>query len=180
MKENKIQTKTMTEVALFTAVLIVLAQISIPLPTGVPITLQTFAVALTGIVLGWKMAGITVLVYMILGMAGMPVFAGMKAGMAVLFGATGGFLIGFIGMAIFCGLAAQSKSRRTQIFYCICGLIVCHLIGVLQFSILMQVSIVKSFLMVSAPFLIKDLLSVAIAFEVGSLIKRRLSLFEIL
>lgn len=174
MSQKKIQTKTITLVALFTAVLVLLAQITVPLPTGVPLTLQTFAVALTGVILGWKLAGVTMLIYLTLGVIGLPVFAGMKAGGTVLFGATGGFLIGFIFMAMFCGMAVQSNNKLFKIICTILGLATCHFIGVIQFSILMQISILKSFFMVSAPFLVKDVFSIMIAFQIGILTRQKL------
>ncbi len=67
-------------IALFTALIAVLAQISIPLPGGVPLTLQTFAVPLAGLVLGSKRGTIATAVYVLLGAVGVPVFAGFSVG----------------------------------------------------------------------------------------------------
>ncbi|MFN3337582.1 MAG: biotin transporter BioY, partial [Thermomicrobium sp.] len=76
------------------------ARVSIPLPfTPVPITGQTFAVLLVGAVLGSRRGAASMALYVVQGLAGLPVFAGGKAGLAVLLGPTGGYLVGFIAAA---------------------------------------------------------------------------------
>ncbi len=81
-----------------------MAQIIIPLPwTPVPITAQTFAVLIAGILLGRYWGGLSMLVYLLIGFAGVPWFTGMTGGIGVISGATGGFLIGFILTALFLG-----------------------------------------------------------------------------
>ena len=74
-------TKTMIITAMFAAVIAVLAQIAFPLPSGVPVTLQTFAVALTGVVLGAKLGTISTFIYILLGAVGVPVFSGLNGGL---------------------------------------------------------------------------------------------------
>jgi len=82
----------------------IMAQIIIPLPwTPVPITAQTFAVLMSGIVLGRWWGGISQAMYLVVGLAGVPWFAGFTAGYNILLGANGGYLIGFILAAIFLG-----------------------------------------------------------------------------
>ena len=103
MKENQRNNmKTMCSVALFTAVICILSICQIPLPSGVPITLQTFALALCGYVIGAKLGAISATLYLLLGLIGLPVYAGMAAGPGVLFGPTGGFIFGFIFLSLFC------------------------------------------------------------------------------
>ena len=108
-EKMKISTKTIVTVGMFTAVLAVLSILQIPMPTGVPITLQTFAMALCGYVLGWQSGVAATLLYIVLGTVGVPIFAGMSAGPGVLFGYTGGFIFGFIFLTLwhFC---PQKKS----------------------------------------------------------------------
>ncbi|MDY5627951.1 MAG: biotin transporter BioY, partial [Clostridia bacterium] len=84
MKETK--TKDIIFIGLFAAILCVCAQISIPTPFGIPFTLQTFAVALCGYILGAKKGALTVLVYILLGTVGLPVFSGFGAGFSKIFG----------------------------------------------------------------------------------------------
>ena len=169
-----ISTKSITMIAMFTAVLAVMAQISIPMPSGVPITLQTFAVALTGIVLSWKKGTISVLIYIILGIVGVPVFSNLSAGIAIIVGKTGGFIWGFLFLAAFCGLGIQRKHIVTGSVMGIAGLVICHLLGVIQFAILTGMGIAEASLLVSLPYIIKDVISVALAFILGREIRKRL------
>lgn len=104
-------TRDITHIAFFTALLAVMAQISIPMPLGVPITMQTFAVILAGITLGAKKGALSTIAYLLLGIFGVPAFASFRGGAEVLLGATGGFLLSFPIMAFLCGLGIKRKTR---------------------------------------------------------------------
>jgi len=89
------------------------AQVRIPLPfTPVPITLQTFAVLLGALVLGMNRGALSQLVYLGVGVAGAPVFAGAGAGPAALVGPTGGYLVGFVVAAMLVGSLARSLDPK--------------------------------------------------------------------
>lgn len=90
MKKSKLTTKQIVLTGMMTAVLAVLSIVTIPLPTGVPVTLQTFAMAFCGYVLGWKLGGASSALYLILGAIGVPVYAGMSGGFGALLGPAGG------------------------------------------------------------------------------------------
>ncbi len=92
------------------------AQIAIPLPfSPVPITGQTFAVLLVGAILGSRRGACSILLYLLEGMVGLPLFAGRMSGLAHLLGPTGGYLIGFAGAAFVTGLLAEGRwDRRVQ------------------------------------------------------------------
>ena len=105
------RTRNLTFTALFAAVIAVCAQITVPMPSGVSFTLQTFAVALAGYLLGAKYGTLTVLVYLLLGAVGAPVFSAFHGGFHILLGKTGGYLWGFLPMAFLCGLAARGRGR---------------------------------------------------------------------
>ena len=147
-----------------TAIIAVLSQITIPLPTHVPVTLQTFAVALAGYFLGWKGGAVSALVYGLLGAIGVPVFAGWSGGFSVIVGYTGGFIYGFIVMALLCGLGAKFCSDKISgkviaIVLGIAGLACDHLLGAIQYAIVANISIGKSILLVSVPYLVKDIMT---------------------
>ena len=95
---------------------------------------------------------------------GIPVFAQAKGGIATIFGLTGGFLLGFIPFTYLCSKAMECKNILAKITLSVIGLLSCHLFGVLQYSILTGVGFTKAALLVSIPFLAKDLASVAFAF----------------
>lgn len=159
---------------MFTAVLAVLAQITIPMPSGVPVTLQTFAVALTGYVLGWKTGTAAVLVYLLIGLIGLPVFAGFRGGPGVLFDKTGGFLVGFLFMAALCGLTSRTQKKSLEMLSSFAGLIICHFLGTLQFSMLTGMDLWGSAVLVSLPYLPKDILFMVLAYVTGKVIKKSL------
>lgn len=158
---------------LSTVLLAIASQISIPLPGGVPMTLQTFSVALIGFCLSRKLGIGTILTYLAFGMIGVPVFAGGGFGISVIFGITGGFLIGFILLVWFCNKAKNSKNIVNAILLSEIGLILCHLFGVLQYSILTGVNLIQAFLLVSVPFLLKDSLSILLALIISDKIDIR-------
>ena len=173
-RNAKITTKEVISAGMFAAVLAVLSQISIPMPTGVPVTLQTFAVALTGVVLAWKLGTASVVIYVLLGAVGVPVFAGFSGGAQVLVNYTGGFIWGFIVMTLLCGIGVQMKRKAVGIVLGLAGLAVCHLFGTVQFMFVMKMGFVESFLLVSTPYLIKDVISVALGFVIGGQLRTRL------
>ncbi len=153
------QIAAMVQIAMLTAIISVLSIISIPMPTNVPLTLQTFAIALAGYSGGIRKGLPAVGIYLILGAVGVPVFSGMKGGFSVLLGYTGGFLWGFLLMALLCGIGRE-KGKIPCILLGTAGLALCHLCGVLQYTIVAGTPFLQSFLLVSAPYLIKDVLSV--------------------
>ena len=173
MTANSAKIKNIALSALMTAVIAVCSQLAIPMPSGMPITLQTFAVALAGCFLGVKWGSAAISVYILLGAAGVPVFVNFKGGAQALFGATGGFIFGFIFMVMLCGLAAR-KPLILKIPLCAAGLIACHLLGSLQYSLVSGTPFIAAALAVSVPFLIKDAVSVALAAAAAQLMRRRL------
>ncbi len=174
MKNNtKPYMKKITYIALFVAIIAVVSQISIPVSV-IPVTMQTFAVSLCGFVLGKKSSVIAILTYLALGSVGAPVFASFNGGFQVLLSYTGGFLWGFVPFVLLCSL---SKSKSAIIFS-ILGLLLCHLLGIIQYSLVSETSIWLSFVVVSLPYLIKDIILVVLAYllsiRVNKIIKKHL------
>lgn len=99
-------------VALGVAAIAVAAKIRVPM-WPVPITMQTFAVLTVGAVVGARLAGITLLAYLALGLAGVAVFTGESAGLAYMAGPTAGYLIGFLAAAILVGWLAEHGWSRS-------------------------------------------------------------------
>lgn len=173
-RKSTVMTKEIVLTGMFTAVLAVMSQIQIPLPSGVPLTLQTFAVALTGFVLGLKYGSMTALVYVIAGIVGLPVFSGFKGGFASLTGPTGGFILGFLGLAACCGYSRR-KSKMSRWLLIFAGILVCHLTGSIHFMFLMRIKFTKAVMLVSLPYLWKDVISVILAYGAAKGLMRRLS-----
>ena len=145
---------------LFLLGIIICSQIAIPLPSGVPITLQTLSIALVGFSLGAKKGTYTIISYVLLGVIGFPVFSNFTSG----FGVTGGFILGFIPMVFLCGFSNRFENKWIKAILILLGLIVCHMFGVIQYSFLTNLDFISSFMLVSAPFIIKDIISLVLAF----------------
>lgn len=176
----KVSTKTIVTVGMFAAVLGVLSILTIPMPTGVPVTLQTFAMALCGYVLGAKLGTLATAIYVLLGTVGVPIFAGMSGGPSVLFGYSGGFIWGFILMTLLCGIGIGRKNIALRLVCGIAGLALCHLLGVIQYAVLAACSLPQSFLLVSVPYLLKDTISVVGAYFVALALRKALQAGHIL
>ncbi len=149
-------------VALFAAVMTVCAQIQIPFGE-VPFTLQTLGVFIAASLLGWKRGTLSVIVYVLLGLAGVPVFAGFSGGIGVLFGPTGGYIIGFIFTALIVGLMTEKLGKKlwVEIVSMILGLAVCYAFGTVWFMFQMKMGLVESLLLCVVPYLIADALKIA-------------------
>ena len=160
--------------ALSSCMICICAWIAIPIG-GVPMTLQTFGVAFAGFLLGARGGVCATAVYLALGAVGLPVFAGFGGSLAFLAGPTGGFLIGFLFLSLFCGLASRHTSGKRIFFFLLAtvGLLCCHLAGVFWFAHVAGISHAQAFLVSSLPYLPKDVIAVLFAgFLIGKLRKR--------
>lgn len=175
-EKKKMSAKDMAFTGMFAAVIAVLSQIAIPLPSGVPVTLQTFAVALAGYTLGMKAGGLSSLVYVLIGAVGVPVFAGFKGGLGSLTGPTGGFIWGFIIMALLCGLGTDTGKKIPAIALGIAGLLICHLCGAAQFTVIKDGGFLSSVMLVCVPYLLKDFISVGLAFGLALILRSRVNI----
>ena len=173
MQNYKSKLSNIAVSALFTAIICVLAQISVLTPWGVPFTLQIFAVSLCGYILGVKQTLTSVLAYIFLGIMGVPVFSNFKGGIHTLFGISGGFILGFIALGVFCGIAKKLKKEYLKIILGICGVLICHLFGTVQLAIISKTNLLSAFITASLPFILKDLLLLIAAFYISKIINKR-------
>ena len=112
-KETGLNVSMMTRVALMAAVTAVAAQITIPL-NPVPFTFQVLAVVLSGLLLGPRYGALAQAVYVLVGAVGVPVFAGLKGGLGIVFGETGGYLLAYPIAAALAGLAAHAVASAPR------------------------------------------------------------------
>lgn len=133
-------TKEIVITGMFAAVLAILSQLSLPMPTGVPITIQVFGVALVGAVLGWRLGLLATVVYILLGAVGLPIFANFRGGLGVLTGMTGGYIWAWPLMAVLCGIRPRTPSKRLNfllvLLFSLLGLAIDELTGGLQWAAL--------------------------------------------
>ena len=131
--QPKFRTVDMAYIALFAVMIAVCSWISIP--ATVPFTLQTFGVFLAVGVLGGQRGTLAVLVYLLLGMVGLPVFAGFSGGMGCLLGSTGGYIVGFLFSALVMWAMERLLGKKPWVLALsmVLGLIVCYAFGTVWF-----------------------------------------------
>ena len=167
---QKIRTKQMVLIALMTAVTCVLGPLSIPLPfSPVPISLTNFAIFLAIFILGMKNGTISFIIYLLLGAVGVPVFSSFRGGLQVLAGPTGGYLIGFIFLALIMGFALDHFDRKLvpTIIGMIIGMAVCYAFGTVWLAKLLSLSFNEGLMMGVIPYLPGDAAKIIIAAIVG-------------
>ena len=149
---------------MFSGLLAIISPLQIILPfSPVPITLQVVGMVLSGSILGSKLGFLSVLIYTILGLVGLPIFAGFKSGVPTLIGPTGGYIIGFIVAAYIIGKLIEIKDEpglAYMLFANIIGLIILYTIGTLQLSFVYTHSIPKAIVAGVLPYIIPDLIKI--------------------
>lgn len=163
-------TSTLIQIAMLAAILAIMSKISFMLPGGIPITLQTFGIFLIGSLLGPINGFITILVYLFMGLVGIPVFSSFNTGLQAFIQPTGGYLIGFLPMVYIVGLGSKQKFLP-QLLYNFIALLTCHILGLLMYHYITGV-----WLLPSIPFMLfKDFIIAIIAIFFSRELKARLS-----
>ncbi len=178
-KGKSISTQHLVLVGMFAAVLTIISQISIPLPTGVPITIQVFGIALVGTVLGWKLGCLATIVYILLGCVGLPVFSNFQGGVQRLVGMTGGYILAWPIMAVLSGIRIKHENQlvcqAVSIVLAIVGLMVVEFVGGFQWSILTTEMSFGAIMTYSfAAFIPKDMVLTVLAVILGNQIRKPL------
>ena len=170
------KTYDMVYIAVFAVLIAICSWISIPMT--VPFTLQTFAVFLAVGVLGGKRGSLAVLIYILLGAVGIPVFAGFSGGIGVLLGNTGGYIIGFLFSALLMWLIEKLFGRKTWVLgiSMVLGLIVCYAIMVVYAQNSGAVGLATVLGWCVIPFIIPDLVKIALALTLSKRLSKALKL----
>lgn len=182
MQSSRFMTvKEMTFTALFAVIIAICSWISIP--TVVPFTLQTFGIFCAMGMLGGKKSFFAVLVYIILGAVGLPVFAGFSGGIGAILGSTGGYIVGFLLSTVAYWLIERAfgKSLPVMIIGMVAGLIVCYAFGTAWFMFVYArdtgaVGLVTALGWCVFPFIIPDLLKMALAITITKVVSRYVKL----
>jgi biotin transport system substrate-specific component len=165
MKPN---VRFLTVCGLVAAVFCVLGPITVPIGP-IPVSLMPLALYVAAYVLGHKTTLVSVAVYLLLGAAGMPVFSGYQGGLAKLVGPTGGYLLGYLFLALILGLAAEQSHRRA--LPCVIGMLlgtaVLYTFGTVWFMVETQTPLWGALTMCVLPFVPVDLCKMALALPVG-------------
>ena len=157
------KTKDIVKTALCTAVLIISSWICIP--TAIPFTLQTMGIFLTLSVLGGKWGTVSIIIYILCGITGLPVFSGLRGGLSVIAGPTGGFITGFIIMGLVFCVFEKFLNKNSDTVALIIGLSLCYLFGTLWFTLVSgnADSFLSALNICVFPFIIPDLIKLLAA-----------------
>ena len=180
MEATRSKTYDMAYIAIFAVLMAICSWISIPM--AVPFTLQTFGVFMAVGVLGGKRGSLAVLIYILLGAIGVPVFAGFSGGIGVILNTTGGYIFGFLFSAlVMWGMEALlGRKPVIQISSMVLGLIVCYALGTAWFMVVyarntgaVGLGTVLGWCVI--PFIIPDLVKIALAFVLSRKIRKYVS-----
>jgi biotin transport system substrate-specific component len=175
MNQDSQSLRGMVYASLFGALTAVGAYIIIPLPP-VPITLQTLFLGLAGVLLGARLGALSQVVYILLGLIGLPVFAGGKAGFGVLIGPTGGYLIGFVVAAALTGKITRMKDRPGFAWLCLAilaGEAAMYGLGVIQLAVVARLSLYKALAVGLVPFIPGDVVKIVLTAWIALKIRDR-------
>ena len=164
-------------IAVFAVIMAICSWISIP--AAVPFTLQTFGVFIAAGVLGGKRGTLSVLVFILLGAVGIPVFANFSGGIGVLVGPTGGYIIGFLFSALVMWAMEKLPGKKSimQIVSMVVGLVVCYAFGTAWFMVVYgkangPVGLVTALGWCVFPFIIPDLIKIALAYVLSRKLRK--------
>ena len=175
------KTKDLVYIAICTSLICICSWITVP--SAIPFTLQTFAIFATLGLLGGKRGMVAILIYIILGIIGLPVFSSFNSGIGVILGPTGGYIIGFLFSSFLYFLLEKFiKNENVKLILgFILSLILCYLIGTIWFyyvygNNIEYMSFYNVMMICVIPFIIPDLLKILLAFVVVKNVKRRINL----
>lgn len=171
------RTRNLVSAALVTALMAASGWISLPLGT-VPVTLQTFVVFLAALLLPWAWAGASLGAYLLMGTIGVPVFANGTAGLGIVLGPTGGYLIGFAIAATVAALLRQAFERAgaRQLFAdvaaCWIAIAIIYALGSAQLMVVAHMGALPALLAGVAPFIVPDAIKAAVGISVAVAVRR--------
>ena len=184
MTENKVttHTKQITLIGLMTAVVCILGPLSIPLPISpVPVSFTNLAIFLAVYLLDLKGGTVCLLVYLALGAAGLPIFSGFSGGLGKLAGPTGGYLIGFIFLALIQGfLMNRFPGKNTAaIAGMLLGMVVCYFFGTVWLAWQMNLSFTSALFLGVVPYLPGDAVKILAVALTGPKLKAAIKRAEV-
>lgn len=178
-KKETFSAINMVMMALFAAITCVLAPLAVPIGP-VPISLTNLVIYISLYVLGWKRGTITYIVYLLIGLVGLPVFSGFEGGIGKFAGPTGGYLVGFILMSVICGIFIERWHEVSPVHVTlnmlgmILGTVAAYAFGTAWFCLSTGTGVVAALSLCVFPFIIGDLIKMAIAVSVGPVIGKQM------
>ncbi len=156
--------------AFFSAVIVICSFITVPAP--IPFTLQTLGIFIACFYLDFVASFCSVAVYILLGVVGLPVFAGFQGGLSAIFGPTGGFILGFLFIPLINGILSKLFGTKFRVLYMILGLVLCYLLGSVWYLIYLEKSSYFAVLLTAVlPFVIPDIIKLILAERIARLLQ---------
>lgn len=177
MPPRSSKVKQMAIISLMTAVICVLAPFSLTLPISpVPISLGNMAVCFAVAVLGMKQGVLSVSLYLLLGLVGLPVFSNFTGGIGKLLGPTGGYLIGYLLLALLLGLFMERYNNMlANAVGAVMGMLLLYLLGTIWLAFQMQLDFRSALWTGVIPYIPIDFIKIALSLIIGSHLRKRLS-----
>ena len=172
---GKLSISQIAVIGVMAAVICILAPFSIPIGV-VPISFTNLAVYIALYALGMKKGTISYLIYLLIGLVGVPVFSGFTSGPQKLFGPTGGYLIGFIGMALISGIFIDKFANKWYLCFLgmVLGTTVCYVLGTVWLAFQAGLSFQAALAAGVLPFIPGDLVKIIVAMLLGPTLRRQL------
>ena len=177
-ESSKFSVKQLALTGLMTAVICVLGPWSLHIPVSpVPISLGILGIYFVISVLGMKLGTVSVVLYILLGLAGEPVFTDFSAGPAKLLGPTGGYIIGYIFMAPICGFFVDKFGKKLPLYILgmVLGTMVCYFFGTIWLACQLKRSFWEALMIGVVPYIPADAIKLAAAMLVGPQLRKRLA-----
>lgn len=184
---KKLTVKEMAYIAVFTALICVVSQLSVPLPGGVPMTLQTLILPLAGVILGTFSGTFASVLYVLLGAVGLPVFAGWTGGFGVIMGTTGGFIVSFPLMTYLAGLGdklgrkvqggkegSKAKYYTVLTIFLVLGSVINYIVGTVWCMVVAKASFIVAFGWCVTPFIPTAILKIILVAILGPVLRTAL------
>ncbi len=176
---KNMKTQDLVLIAMMAAVTCVLGPLSLSIPISpVPISLTNLAVYFAVYVIGARRGTISYVIYMLIGLVGLPVFSGFTGGVGKLFGPTGGYLIGFVFMAIVCGIFIEKWPANKILHFIgfILGTMVCYAFGTAWLAVQAHLGYGAALAAGVIPFIPGDLVKIILAMILGPVIQKRVKM----
>lgn len=176
-RNTKLTVRQLALTGLMAAVICILGPWSIQIPISpVPVSLGFLAIYFVTSVMGMKLGTLSVIIYILLGLAGLPVFTGFTGGPGKLFGPTGGYIIGYIFMALICGLFVDKGGNRFlfNLLGMLSGTVVGYLFGTLWLAYQQSIGFVDALFLGVIPYLGFDAVKLIVGMTVGSQLRKSL------
>ncbi len=169
------KTKKLIICALFAAIICIAAPFYIMIGP-VPITFTLFALALCAFSAGSVSGAVSTGVYMLIGLAGIPVFSGFKGGFSVIASPTGGFIFSYVFVVLILGCSVKAKRKSAVVLWCTLALAVCYMAGTAWYMLVTKADIITALGVCVVPFILFDIIKLYVAYVVAKAVRKRLKM----